>query len=197
MAADPTTWEVLTAIFTGIGGIGAAVGAGAAWNAASASSEAAREARDAMALTTKPHVDVALQQWGTDSKAVSARAFVTFALADPGTWPAADVLIQFRLASGRDGSRSTDFLEQASHPTYPRDPPYLEVVIAEPSEAWPPPGGDRVDITVLFSDVRRVASYKLSMAAILRRMDDPGSVSIQVTEPPTTTRIDRPGLAGT
>ena len=81
MPADPTTLEVLTAIFTGIGGIGAAVGAGAAWKAATASSQAAREARDAMALATQPHVDVVLNQWGDDSKAVSARAFVTFALA--------------------------------------------------------------------------------------------------------------------
>jgi hypothetical protein len=29
-------------------------------------------------------------------------------------------------------------------------------------------GGDPVDITVLFSDVHRVASYRLTMAAVLR-----------------------------
>ena len=194
MPADPTTLEVLTAIFTGIGGIGAAVGAGAAWKAATASSQAAREARDAMALATQPHVDVVLNQWGDDSKAVSARAFVTFALADPGTWPATDVLIQFELASGNEGSRSVPLLEQGSHPTHPLHPPYLEVVIAEPSEDWPPPEGDRVHVSVLFSDVRRVASYRLSMAAILRPAPD-GAVSIQITEPPSTTRVDRPGLS--
>jgi hypothetical protein len=58
MAADATTWDVLTSIFTGIGGLGAAFGAGAAWKAASASGQAAKEAREAIALTARPHVFV-------------------------------------------------------------------------------------------------------------------------------------------
>jgi hypothetical protein len=76
-------------------------------------------------------------------------------------------------------------------------PPYLEVLIAEPSDDWPPPEGDRVEITVLFSNMDKTASFKLSMAANLRRVStDPDSVSIQITELPATTRIDRPGLPG-
>jgi hypothetical protein len=190
-------WVIV--IGSAVGGIGAAIGAGAAWKGATERSEAARaasEARNAMALATQPQVDVAVQQWGK-SRALSARALVTFARADPGAWPAADVLIQFRLASGKEGSRSVPLLVRGGHPRFPLQPPYLEVLIAEPSDDWPPPEGDRVEITVLFSDMHKVASYKLSMAAILRRVStDPDSVSIQITEPPATTRIDRPGLLG-
>jgi hypothetical protein len=46
-----------------------------------------------------------------------------------------------------------------------------------------------VDVIVLFSDVRKLASYKLAMSADLRRTDDPGSVSIQITAHPATEPI--------
>jgi hypothetical protein len=190
-------WVIV--IGSAVGGIGAAIGAGAVWKAATARSEAGRaagEARNAMAIATQPHLDVAVQQWG-ESRALSARAFVTFARADPETWPAADVLIQFRLASGKEGSRSVALLGPGGHPRFGLHRPYLEVLIAEPSDDWPPPEGDRVEISVLFSDIHRVAYYKLSVAAILRRVStNPDALSIQVTEPPTTTRIDRPGPFG-
>ena len=180
-------------------GIGAVIGAGAAWKAATARSEAvgaASDARNAMALATQPQVEVAVRQWG-ESRALSARALVTSTRADARTWPAADVLIQFRLASGKEGSRSVPLLVRGGDPTFPLHPPHLEVLIAEPGDEWPPPEGDRVEITVLFSDMHKIASFKLSMAANLRRVStDPDSVSIQITQPPATTRIDRPGLLG-
>jgi hypothetical protein len=190
-------WVIV--IGSAVAGIGAAIGAEAAWKAATARSEAAGAASDAsnaMALATQPHVEVAVRQWG-ESRALSARALVTSARADAGTWPAADVLIQFRLASGKEGSRSVPLLVRGGDPRFPLHPAYLEVLIAEPSDDWPPPEGDRVEITVLFSNMDKTASFKLSMAANLRRVStDPDSVSIQITELPATTRIDRPGLPG-
>jgi hypothetical protein len=190
-------WVIV--IGSAVAGIGAAMGAAAAWKAAAARSGAvgaAREARNAMALAAQPHVEVAVRQWG-ESGALSARALVTSARADAGTRAAADVLIQFRLASGKEGSRSVPLLVGAGDPRLPMHPPYLEVLIAEPSDDWPPPEGDRLEITVLFSDMHKTAAFKLSMAANLRRVStDPDAVSIQITEPPATTRIDRPGLLG-
>jgi hypothetical protein len=62
----------------------------------------------------------------------------------------------------------------------------LDVTIAEADDDWPPADGDHVTVVVLFSDVRRVAHYRMSMEAELHRPvgEERGLVSFQnVTEP--------------
>jgi hypothetical protein len=130
MPPDVTTWDKLTSIFTGIGGIGAAIGGIAAWRAASASGAAAKEAREAIALTVRPHLFVNVYQeshrtvsasgevseWSNPEPFGPVMAYTapdtgTALLPPPGTWRAADVLLQFTLASGRQGSKSMPLLE--------------------------------------------------------------------------------------
>jgi hypothetical protein len=173
----------------------AAIGGIAAAKAARSSAAAARDARDAVALTIKPEVRLLLNQWAVDRPEASAtgplaaRAVVLGPgpWGTGGVWPARDVVLQFSLTSGRQGSRSLPVLEPARGLNATR-PPYLEVVIGEPSEEWPPPEGDHVDVFVLFSDSRGLASYRVSMSADLVQVQ-PGSVSIRATAEARTTRI--------
>jgi hypothetical protein len=188
--ADVTTWEKVAATFTAVGGVGAMLGAGAAWRAASKSAEAARDARDALAASLKPQVQLFVTQYSGDEPVV-ARAVVVGPLSPAGlagVLPATDVLIQFNLASGKQGSASTPIL-QPNASFWAREPPYLNVVIGQPSDYWPPPDGDHVIVTVLFSDVRKAASYRLSQSMDLRRSADPAAVSFQNATEPTETRI--------
>lgn len=164
------------------------LGAGAAWRAANKSAEAARDARDALAASLKPQLQLFITQYGGGEPVVARAVVVGTPAGLAGVLPATDVLIQFNLASGKQGSASTPILRPTrSH--WARDPPYLNVVIGEPSEDWPPPDGDHVIVTVLFSDVRNAASYQLSQSVDLRRAGEPGLISFQNPTPPTETRI--------
>lgn len=194
MLAAVADW-IIAAGATGsaVGGIGFALAAGAraAWNATSASRDASKQSRDALALALRPDMQVEINQWGArptiDALAPpSARAWVL------GDRPAANVLLEVRLASGGAASRSVELLENVQlgpgyrGARYGRDVPTLEVVIAEADDDWPPPGGDHVTASVTFSDVRRVSEYRLSMEADLHRAAGRGRglVSFQnVTEP--------------
>jgi hypothetical protein len=57
-----------------------------------------------------------------------------------GVLPAADVRIEFNLASGNQDSASVSILEPNGS-RWAREPPYLNVVIRQPSDDWPPPEG--------------------------------------------------------
>ena len=63
------------------------------------------------------------------------------------------------------------------------------MTIGEPTDDWPPPEGDHVDVVVLFSDVRRVASYRVSCSVDLHQSETPPAVSFRNQTEPTTTRI--------
>ena len=139
-----------------------------------------------MALAVRPSVEVWAAQWGSPESPACARVWVQGAVCD---WPATDVLLQFALASGKRGSTSTKLLEpmyagasQNSH--------FLNIEIEKPGDIWPPPGGDRVELTVLFSDMRHAASYRLTASADIRRYAEGGTaLSIVVTEPSTIERL--------
>jgi hypothetical protein len=154
-------------------------------------------ARDAQALATEPLVEVWIGQWqsmlgGPRRGPVAARAWIS----ERRSSPAVDVGLQFTLASGRTGSQSVERLEP-NEAAFPLGPPFLELEIGRADETWPAPGvGEQVDIQAWFSDVRRVAQYKLSMAAHIRQWSDildglspSGWVSVEITKQPTTARI--------
>ncbi len=172
-----------------VGGLGAASAAAAAWRAAVSSSHAAIEAREAMALAVRPSVEVWTAQWGGPESPASARVWVQGAVSD---WPATDVLLQFGLASGKRGSTSTKLLE----PLYagsPQNPPFLHIDIEQPSDTWPPPGGDHLEIMVLFSDMRHAASYRITASADIRRYAEGGTaLAVVITEPSTIERLAAP-----
>jgi hypothetical protein len=152
--------------------------------------EASRDARDTLAASLKPQVQLIISQYA-GGEPVVARAVVAGPLSPAGlagVLPARDVKIQFNLASGGQGSASTPTLEP-NQSSRAQEPPYLNVVIEQPSNQWPPPEGDHVTATVSFSDVRGAARYQQSRSADLRRSDDPGSVSFQNVTEPTETRL--------
>jgi hypothetical protein len=182
-----STWEKVAAIATAVGGVGAMLGAAAAWRAALASGQASRDARDALAASLKPQVHLVVGQFG---ESVEARAVVLGPLTPvglAGALPAADVRIQFNSTRGRQDSAFVSHLEPNPFGSEARDLPYVNVVIGEASEDWPPEEGEHVTATVTFSDMRRVRSYERSTSVDLRRSAGPGAVSFQnVTEGPET-----------
>ena len=185
-----STWEKVTTIATAVGGLGAMLGAIFAWLAARSSVRASRDARDALASSLKPQVQLFLLQGGPKEPVV-ARAVVVGPLSPAGlagVMPASDVVLEFNLASGRHGSNSIPVLEPNSS-RWAREPPYLNVVVGEPSDVWPPPGGDKVKATVSFSDSRKVATYQQSVSADLHRSAEAGLVSFQNVTDPIETRI--------
>ncbi len=93
--------------------IGGMLGAVAAWLAARSSSQAARDARDALAASLKPQVQLTFDQDGSGGP-VLARAFVVGPLSPAGlegVASASDVVLQFNTGSGRQGIRSIPTLE--------------------------------------------------------------------------------------
>ena len=188
--AEVSGWEKVTAIATAVGGLGAMLGAIFAWLAARSSGQAARDARDALAASHKPQVHLMITQYGVDEPVV-ARAVVVGPLSPvglAGVSPAADVRLEFNLASGGHGEDSITILEPNGS-LWAQEPPYLNVVVQQPSEDWPPPEGDHVTATVLFSDVRGAATYRQSTSVDLHRAAEPGLVSFQNPTEPTETRI--------
>jgi hypothetical protein len=172
--------EKVAATFTAVGGVGAMLGAGAAWLAASKSAQASRDARDALATSLRPQVDLLITQYG-QGEPVVARAVVVGPLAPAGVAAillATDVEIEFNLSSGKQGAGSIAILEPNGS-MWAREPPYLNVVIGQPSDDWPPVEGDHVTATVTYSDARKVASYRRSRSADLKRSTEPGLVSFQ------------------
>jgi hypothetical protein len=186
---DVSAWEKVAAVATAVGGTGAMLGAIAAWRAARSSGRASRDARDALAATVKPQVQLFLSQWGGPHSPVEARAVVVGALSPAGLTgvaPARDVVLEYNLATGARGSTSTAVLEpNRSH--YAGDVPYLNIVIAEPGDAWPPEHGDPVRVTVAYSDTQKLARYQQAQSANLHRAADEGLVSFRdLTESPET-----------
>jgi hypothetical protein len=172
-----STWEKVAAIFTAVGGIAAMFGAIAAWRAARASSQAAQDAKDALAASLKPQVQLIVNQFIGEGDAVEARAVVRGPLSPVGlvgVLPATDVAIQFNLTSGRQDSASMPILEPSAS-RFGREPPYLNVVIGQPSQEWPPPDGDHATVTVSYSDVRKVARYQQTQTVDLHRAAGPAS----------------------
>jgi hypothetical protein len=189
--ADVSNWEKVTATATAVGGVGAMLGAIFAWLAARSSRQTSRDANDALAASLKPQVQLFVTQYGQDEPVV-ARAVVVGPLSPAGlagVFPAADVEIKFNLATGEHGSGSIAILEPNAS-RWAREPPYLNVVIGEPSDNWPPPEGDHVTATVSFSDIRKAATYRQSMSVDLRRPEAPGLVSFQNPTEPSETRIE-------
>ena len=181
-----TTPLWLGGIGAALGGVGAAAGAIAATVAARSSFRAAAEARDAVALTVRPSVEAWVGQWEGAGSPAAARVWVR---GRASSWAATDVLVQFTLASGKTGSTNIGLLEPNYDPgVFPERQPFLNLNIATMDEDWPPPGGEPVDVVVLFSDVRRAARYRLVMAATFRRLGR-GSVSFELTKRSTTERI--------
>jgi hypothetical protein len=173
------------AIGSFVGGIGAAIGGVAAMKAAQASSQAAHDARDAIALAVQPHLQLVVGDW--DGRLV-ARAWVSASIPRQLVRPAADVVLQFVLGSGKAGSASTPLLEANPNPPYPLTRPYVEVEIAILAASFPPPQGDHVEVTCLFSDERKIANYRLYYAADLRRAGS-GAVAVEPTIGPLTERV--------
>ena len=170
------------------------LGAGAAWRAARTSSQASRDARDALAVTLEPHVVPVVTQAVTQNGElgpVVARAIVV----GPGPWgyggtlPATDVNIQFTLSSGKPPASASIAVLEPTGDLWARRPPFLGLTIGEPTDDWPPPGGDHVDVVVLFSDVRRVASYRTAYSVDLHQSETPPAISFRNPTGPTTTRI--------
>jgi hypothetical protein len=155
---------------------------------ARSSGRAARDATDALAESLRPHVhlrfDQAYSEEGTPG-AVVVRAVVVGPLSPAGlaaVLPAADVRIEFNLASGGQGSAFTRFLEP-NVSIFAQKPPYLSVDVKRPSDEWPRTDrGDLLTATVSFSDVRRVASYQRSGSVELWRSDSSAVSYREVTE---------------
>jgi hypothetical protein len=187
--ADVSTWEKVAVTFTAVGGVGAMLGAIAAWRAARSSLQASRDARDALAASLKPQVQLRVGQYG--GQPVVARAVVLGPLSPAGlagVMPAVDVRIQFNLASGHHGSASTPILEPSGS-SWAQEPPYLSVVVGHPSDDWPPPEGDHLSVTVTYSDMRGAATYQASLSVDLQRHSEPGVVSFPNLTELTETRI--------
>jgi hypothetical protein len=181
MLLGVTTWEKVAAIATAVGGVGAAAGAIAAWRAALASAAASRDATDALAASLKPQVQLTFDQAVTSGGtlgAVIARVFVVGPLSQAGlagVMSAADVRVEFTLASGRHGSNSIALLEPGGSRLKPEGS--LIATIAELSDTWPPRDGDHVTATVTYSDIRGAATYRLTRSVDLRRHTEPGVIS--------------------
>jgi hypothetical protein len=168
-----------TGFFTAVGGIGAMIGGLAAWRAASASGQAARDARDALAASLKPLVELNFEQ---DGERAVARAVVLGRLSPLGVSAvesAADVVVQIVTASGRQSSSLLLATLEPNSSSRPRELPFLEVGLGTLSEDWPPPAGDHVVATVSFSDMRRLARYTRVRQVDLHRASTPGSISFQ------------------
>jgi hypothetical protein len=154
----------------------------------------ARDARDALAASLKPQVQLDFDQDftpGGTHGAVVARVTVVGPLSPAGlagVFPAADARIELNLTSGRHGANAVGILEPTAS-RFGREPPYLKVVIGEPSDEWPPPDGDHGTATVTYSDIRGAGTYRLSRSVDLRRHTDPGVVSFQNLTEPVETRI--------
>jgi hypothetical protein len=164
-------WQSIALV---IGAAATTASAIAAWRAAGKSSDAARDARDALAASLKPHVELVFGEFHTREVAeppVEVRAVVLGPLSPMGVaavLPAADVRLQVNLSSGKQDFASMQIL-QPNAARYPREPPYLNVVIGERSDDWPPPEGIHVTATVTYSDVRGAASYRKAKSVDLRR----------------------------
>lgn len=187
-----STWENVAAIFTAVGGIGAAVSAFFSWRSASRSEATARDARDALAASLKPQMHLVFNQYRQPGHA-EVRAVVVAPLSPGGlaaVAPATDVRLEFSLASGGHGSASLAVLEPRGS-DWAVDEPYLALVIREPDAEWPPEGGDRVTATVTYSDVRGAATYRLSRRCDLWPSGEPGVVSFRDLSEPTETRVAR------
>jgi hypothetical protein len=163
VASDVSGWEKFAVIFTAVGAAGAILGAIVALKGASESSKAAQDAKEALAASLKPQVQLILGQFIAQGDPIEARAVVRGPLSPAGlagVMPAADVAIHFNLSSGRQGSAEMPILEPSAS-RFGREPPFLNVVIyEEPGADWPPPGGDHATVTVSYSDVRKVARYQ-------------------------------------
>jgi hypothetical protein len=188
-----STWEKIAVVFTAIGGLGAMLGAGAAWRAASASGQAAHDARDALAESLKPHVQLEFGQYpGGPGTPVGVRAIVVAPLSPAGVvegFPATEVLLEFNLASGGHGSETIAVLEPGGSAWPQGEPPYIHVVVGKPDDTWPPDGGDRIAATITYSDVRGVERYQLSRSCVLWPSDTSGVVSFREMTEPDKTRI--------
>jgi hypothetical protein len=186
-------WKSLADWLVAAGTIGLALATFAlalsARRAARESSQAARDARDALAASLKPQVHLTLGQFGAPG-AVEARVVVVAPLSPmglTGALPATDVQIHFNCTSGRQGSASTPTLEPNGS-KLAQDPPYLNVMIEERSDEWPPADGDHVTATVTFSDARGVGTYQQSITEDLFP-SDAGMVSFRNEKRGAETRL--------
>ena len=182
---------IVAAIFTAIGGIGAATSAFFSWRSARASGATARDAREALAASLKPQVKLRIFQDPQPDGLAVARAVVLGPLSPmglTGVMPAADVRIEVNLASGKPGSSESIPLLEPNPESWAREPPYLSAVIGELSDDWPPPEGDRATVTVSFSDVRGAGRHELSQSVGVRRHQNAGTIyftsATDPTEPP-------------
>jgi hypothetical protein len=172
-------WVKIASIATAVGGLGAMVSAIYSFRSAHSSERAARDAKDALAESLRPDVHLRFTQAedevGTPGMLV-VRAVVLGPLSPAGpaaVLPAADVRIDFNLASGEQGSGFTSFLGPGVS-AYAERPPYLSVNVREQSDDWPSTErGDLLSATVTFSDTRRVATYQRSGSVELWRSKEP------------------------
>jgi hypothetical protein len=65
-------------------------------------------------------------------------------------------------------------LEPSSNGTLIANQPYLNVVVGQVTDAWPPDEGDHVTATVTYSDRRGVGTYRKSISLDLGRSVQPG-----------------------
>jgi hypothetical protein len=192
LSNEVSTWEKVAAIFTAVGGIGAMVGAIFAWLAARRSGQTARDARDALAASLKPQVHLVISSY---LGSIEVRAAVVGPLSPTGVagvLPAADVRLQVNLSSGKQDCASIPRLEPSQSGSWVQHSPYLNVVIGEMTDDWPPEEGEHVTATVTFSDVRGVATYQKTTSVDLVRSEQPGgewAVSFQNPTEPIETRI--------
>jgi hypothetical protein len=143
-----STWEVIAAVGTMLGGVGAAVGAVFAAIAARSSRATSKDALEALAVGIRPRPG-----YYFSPKSDSTGTRVLAAVDNPSEWPASDLTFEFRFRDGRVVHDSAERLPPGGDEEW-------SVVLLDS----PPPNMDlerEADYAVLrYSDDRGIARYE-------------------------------------
>lgn len=152
-------WEVITAVGTAIGGLGAAVGAVAAWKAAAASRATSHDALEALAIGIEPSVHMALNQEPRDANVpMPSPTRLTLNVRNSGRWPASEVDIAITLADGEVMRSDHELLD-----TMAQDGD-INLPIRDVTSTWPPHDqAEPLSTVIRYSDIRGIARYEQSM----------------------------------
>jgi hypothetical protein len=166
-----THWyEVVGAIGSGVGGLGAAVGAGAAWRAARDSRATSRDALDALSYAIAPTVLV--ETIAVPEASGEARSPWVVRIDNTSSFAAADVTVDVVFADGHQADRRWE-----------RVPPGDRVEL-EMRKIDTPPGGPKKEeagerLVLRYSDERRIARYEERFGFMFR--NHPGYGRVELT----------------
>jgi hypothetical protein len=171
MLSAATHWyEVVGAVGSGVGGLGAALGAGAAWRAARDSRATGRDALAALSYAIAPVLQV--ETLAIPETMGDARAPWLVRIGNMSSFPAADVTIEATFTDGHHAERRWERVAPGDS---------VELVMREIDT---PPGGPQKDeagkqMVLRYSDERRIARYEEKFGFVFR--NHPGYGRVELT----------------